>query len=410
MKIETITNVILPIAQEIGTAVIGLSTPQGFMTPQAVLFSAKDGEGKSVFKQVRLGQPCKACKMSGSLCIHEEAATAEGLSDTKRQRIQYLYGSDKYLFRREFMAETGDSGCRLFTESVLTQFASRAHVDLPTKPIDFLMMSIDPAQGGSCEWGITIAYYDVELDAQIIVLLDSRKLEGNTSPDAIKHYIASSILKVRSLCEAFAIAPIVIACEAGPTIMASNLALQVREMQNSGICRNIHVMVRCNGKPGVPKNSSNTTEIIYTSHALMDQNRVYLSKAVCTSSFDVKVDTVITKFFQQLGYINITDYVLNGEPRCKLVTDHRNNDLYMSWSMNFYWYLEFVVSTRPEEMEIKRGYLIRTRGMFVGTCPKNKLAISFGERESDPPVRENPNIRPELRAPKKRSIFSISEL
>ena len=358
IKLRTIKEAIFPVAQQDYTIFIGLTTPQGQDNEVTRLFNTKDKEGNVIITAIRIGKPCDACREKQILCTHVENATAEGLSRKKRQLFQCFYEGEMHIAMREFTGETSDDSRILFEQKWLLSLLRR-HVYPTRAPLDFLMVSIDPAQGGTCEWGFCACYYDSTRNTQVIVQLDAERIQPAT-PSNVTHWLFTSLNSLRSRHPAFSRIPIVIACESAPKAMCETIAEYVQQMNNAGNFQNVHLMTETpENRPGVLKTETNTQDMVRYTRQLLENNQVFFADTFGTSLLGQSEEDAKKHLLSQLTNFKIRFEETNrpdGVRKARMdgKTGGRNDDLAVAYIMNVYWYFMFMMSTKAEYVEIRK--------------------------------------------------------
>jgi hypothetical protein len=404
MNPNIILTVVLPIFQQEGSCVVVLSTPAGEDAPCTKLFNTKNPKtGKTIFLIVRIGKGCDACRAKKILCMHVESATGEGLSRKKREILQSFYAGDEERAMQEFQGDTAASGFHVFPASSLLELVAKDAAPI-MPPIDLILVSIDPAGGGKCEWGLCACYYDTVSKIQVVVQLDANRID-DPSPAYIRQWIYASLSHIRIIDPSFASVPIIIACESAPATISDQIAEHINTLMAEGLLQNIHMMRQIpNNRPGVPKTPQNTQDMARYSSLLIGNGQVFLSEKYCTSVLGKTREMARLEWITQLnnfkkrkipnkaGGFHIE---LNGKGGGK------NDDLGVAYVMNFYWYLEFMNSTNTDYLAIKRQSS-NWRDGHVKIDPTKFLARSSATKKRglvDIPVLPAPSSSSSLSGP-----------
>lgn len=372
MKTSTLKEGVFPVAQEENTVFIGLTTPQGLNNEMTQLLNTRDLEGNPIIPTIRVGRPCEECRQKQILCIHAENVVPTGVSRKKRARYQRFYESDPHKFMREFQGEGGDDNTILFQQDWLLHLAEKDEKPV-VGPIDFILMSIDPAQGGKCEWGACFCYYDVlDPGSQVIVQLDNFKML-DVQPATIKAWLRCSLNHVRISHEEFQNVPIVIACEAAPKIIGIQLQGYLRELIDEGHVYNVVMMNELDAKglaeAGVPKTNANTQVMIKYSQNLLETGRVYFSEAFRTAVENRSKEEAKQEYLKQMGNFRIEKRVspTTGDIVLKITGKGSgcNDDLGVAAIMNPYWYEYFYLTSNPRYTHIKQASNIWRQDRYV---------------------------------------------
>lgn len=301
---------------------------------------------------MRIGQSCDECKQKEILCVHEESASPDGLSHTKRELFQEFYKHDMALYRQEFLAEVADSGGILFQgQWMLNLILSPPHK--VKTPIDMLFVTMDPAQGGKCGWGFCACYYDVFDNKQVIVMLDEKQVIPAT-PGNIIEWLQGNIMFLRALHPAFRDIPIVIACEAAPNAISEQIADYCQTLSKSGTLRNTYVMYeQKNERPGVPKTNANTQMMVKYFQFLLEFDQVRFSEVFNTNMEGKTSHDLKQLFCKEANNFRIKVQDNNRKDgRLTVRMDGKSgndeDDMMVAVIMQYYWYYIFMNSKNYE--------------------------------------------------------------
>ena len=391
ISLTTLKNAVLPVAQQNNTVVVGLTTPKGVNNPQSRFFATmKKDKSDTIFTSVRIGKPCDDCTAKKiAPCIHEESASPAGLSRKKRDDFTQFYMDDFDGYRREFVGDSTDSARSIFNPKWLLALAQRRKMPVP-KLIDIIMVSIDPSNGGECEWGFCACYYDTVKNAQVILQVDAQRVSP-PDPSNVKNELISSIRRLRGLHENFANIPIVIACEAAPKFIAEWINEWLQLLLNEGQLTNMIMMCDTpDNRPGVLKTNSNTQDMVRYCQLLMEQNQIYFSEAFNTNVLGENKKSVLSDFYSQL--VNVKKYALesknpNVEPKYRIdgKSGGKNDDRFVAWCMNYYHYYKFMISPNEDYARV-RNLSTNWRSRFVTVTGINQYIprqkrISYHDNE-----------------------------
>jgi len=353
-----IKTIVLPVAQQQNSIIVALSTPQGTDAPSTRLFNTRrEGSDKTIFLIVRVGKPCDDCRIKRILCLHVENSTAEGLSKSKRKLFLPFYEDDKETFMREFMAETCDDSRVIFSDELLLKLFMKKPEPVPHL-VDMIIVGIDPAGGGKCEWGLCAAYFDTTKKLFVIVQLDAQRIP-NPTPSVIRHWLKESIDSIRRRHLSFAEIPIVIACESAPQLIGEQLVEHIQMLSNEGLFHNTYLMyeIAGSGRPGVPKTEQTTQDMCRYASLLLTNDQIRFSKAFGTSVLGKKPEEAKMEFSKQVRNFKrridhyrkdgSAHFVINGK------SSGMNDDLAVASLMIVYWYFIFMTSRKTEYEAIK---------------------------------------------------------
>lgn len=347
---------------------MGLTTPQGNDHAQTEKFTARDDQGNLIFKNIRLGAPCDDCKKKSLLCVHLPSATPEGLSIKKRLALQHLYAKKKHVFDREFKGQIADDSLTLFNSEWLKVLLQKNRLPV-CGPIDAIFVSIDPAQGGKCEWGLVATYYSIYEDAQVIIMLDAQRF-SQTTPGACEYWLRTALLTIRNIHPLFADIPIIVACEAAPLIIATYLNHDISRLIETKQVINTYMMAEtADGNAGVPKTAENTRQMVHYSRKLLERGRVYFSEVLATTTPNKSVNDMVLEFVEQVQNVRVRYPKGNESGRIDGKYGGKNDDLAVAWFMNFYWYIWYYISGKELYREIKAKSDPWRRKRYVGVEP-----------------------------------------
>jgi len=398
IKPEVYLHSIIPVAQGSGIVLIILTTPLGHDNETTRLFNTKDKTGKPVIRAVRIGKSCDACREAKVLCNHVENATAEGLSKRKREAFMNFYEEQKHVAMREFTGETSDDSIEIYKKEWVHRLLARKPFKTPAL-IDFILVTIDPAQEGACEWGFCACYYDVVTNTQVIIQLDGQHVD-DVSPNIIMMWLRDSINHIRRRSLSFATIPIVIACEAAPSTLSRMIQYYVELLTQERSVYNVHVMRESPGdSPGVPKTATNTRHMVEFSAHLLENDQVAFSDVFGSSLAGAAAEMALkekTKFLQQLVNVKIRrmrSTRQDGMPKLRIdgKGGGMNDDVALAWIMNYYWYLQFMNSSKTDYANIRQQFLTLHPGHVTILSRHHALKQ---KRTRDRAFEENPLIRP----------------
>ncbi len=360
IKPDVYLQSIFPVVQGKNIVLIILTTPLGQDNETTRLFNTKDDDGKPIIRAVRIGRSCDACREARTLCTHVENATGEGLSKRKRKAFMNFYADQMHVAMREYTGETSDDSVEIYKKEWIQRLLRRKPFETPAL-IDMLFVSIDPAQGGSCEWGFCACYYDVLTNMQVIVQLDGPQIDDVT-PNLLMEWLRESINHLRRRSPSFATIPIVIACEGAPIVISRQLQFYVTMLIQERSIFNVHIMREMPGDaPGVPKTAVNTRHMVEFSAHLLENDQVAFSDVFGSAISGIARDMALrekTKFLQQLVNVKIRmtpSQRQDGLPKARIdgKGGGMNDDVAVSWIMNYYWYLQFMKSSRTSYIQIR---------------------------------------------------------
>lgn len=393
---------ILPVAQGKNIVLLILTTPLGQDNETTRLFNTKF-EGKPIIRAVRIGRSCEQCREARVLCNHVENATAEGLSKRKRQAFMEFYKSQMHVAMREYTGETSDDSIEIFRKEWITQLLRRKPFKTPAL-IDFIFVSIDPAQGGDCEWGFCACYYDAHTNTQVIVQIDGQHID-DTTPNVIMDWLRTSINHIRRRAPAFATVPIVIACEANGMAMAiRNIEYYISMLIQERSISNVHMLRESpQDRPGVLKTSANTRMMVNYSAQLLENGQVAFADVFGSALSGVAQEIALrekTKFLQQLVNVKVR-FVPSGRqdgiPKARIdgKAGGANDDIAVAWFMSYYWYLQFVnspksdyIAIRNQSLTVNQGY-VKILSKYHTQKEKRARQLTYIDHPEERPVVEN---------------------
>lgn len=298
---------------------------------------------------------------------------------------------------REYTGETSDDSMVIFKNEWVERLLHRKPYKTPPI-IDFLFVTIDPAQGGTCEWGFCACYYDPFTNTQVIVQIDGQHVDEVT-PNVIMEWLRLSINHLRRRSPSFATIPIVIACEAAPTTLSTQIAQFVVLLIQERSISNVFVMRESPGdRPGVVKTAANTQHMVARSSQLLQNGQVAFADVFGSALTGIADEIALqekTKFLQQLVNVKIRfvpSSRQDGLPKMRIdgKGGGANDDVAVAWIMNYYWYIQFVHSPKDDYISIRNQSLIASQGYV-------KLLSDYQERRVKRLRQLEYDDRPELR-------------
>ncbi len=349
VKTDVYLQTLFPVCQQKGTILIILTTPLGLDNETSRLFDTRNALGEHIIKTVRIGASCEACRKARVLCTHNENAKGEGLSSKKRAAFMPFYESQMHVAMREFTGEPGDAGRIMFKNEWLLELSARKEHPI-NNVAGFILVGIDPAQGGGCEWGLCACYFDHIANVQVIIHMDACRLD-DVSNTGIMLFLKASIDSIRYKCSYFQKIPILIACEAAPCVIAENIASILDGLLKKNEMYNVHMMHELpNNRPGVPKTHENTQRMVAYGQTLLENNQVVFSELFGTNTPTASgndEECIKAKFIKQLHNVQrkpkatvrkdgVITYRLDGK------SGGINDDLFVAWCMLLWWYFSIM--------------------------------------------------------------------
>lgn len=364
VEVKSYREVLLPVAQGSGIIIIGLTTPLGQDNPTTRFFDTKDDSQQTIWRQIRIGQPCQSCKEKKVLCHHNENATGTGLSKRKRRQYMHFYADVMHIAMREYQGTPGEGGERIFTKESLESLIRRnPHPIGISAQTSFVVLSIDPAQGGKCAWGLCACYYDTAANLQVILHLDAVHLDVS-SPDHFNEHIRLTILSIRNRHRCLEQVPIVIACESAPKIVCLQLALYIQMIETDHHIQGVYLMYEMgNDSAGVPKTNLNTQQMVAYTQLLLENDQVAFSDKFDTRTPNMHIDRCVSIKQQLVAQLNnfqrreIASIRLDGIPHYRIdgKAGSQDDDLGVAYIMNVQWYITIVSSLGQKYHHVTGG-------------------------------------------------------
>ena len=277
----------------------------------------------------------------------------------------HFYADVMHIAMREYQGTPGESGSRLFNKKHLTSMVARAAHPISVAA-SFILLSIDPAQGGSCAWGLCACYYDVVSNLQVILHLDAVRLDDVT-PEGIKNQIYLTILSLRNRNSRIATIPILIACEAAPKVISTQIAWFITMLEEEELISDVYTMreIGSSGDAGVPKTNANTQQMVAYTQLLLDHEQVAFSVHFGTltdfpnSSVDARTAikhlliSQLNNFQKREIFAERTDVT----PRYRIdgKSGNQDDDLAVAYVMNVHWYLTAIMSVGQKYHHVTGG-------------------------------------------------------
>ena len=276
-----------------------------------------------------------------------------------------FYAGLEHVAMREYQGTPGEAGDRLFDKARLEAIFRREPHPISVAA-SFILLSIDPAQGGKCAWGLCACYYDTVANLQVILHLDAIRLD-DLSPEGIKNQIYLTILSLRNRHQRISVAPILVACEAAPKVISTQIAWFIRMLEEEGRISGVHTMheLGAAGDAGVPKTNANTQQMVAYTQLLIDHEQVVFSEKFGTlTSFPgstVEPTTAIKHLLvSQLNNFQkreIPTERTDVAPRFRIdgKAGSQDDDLAVAYIMNVHWYLTAIMSVGQKYHHVTGG-------------------------------------------------------
>jgi hypothetical protein len=342
-------QVIVPVLKQSGTVFIGLTTPENMNAPIMQIYNTRDENGDFIIPSIRIGQICAECQRLSRICTHEDNALAAGSSHSKTAKYQRLY-TNQALFMQEMFGQASRSGMDYFQAAWLANLLEKPPVDLRVSPgvsmLDMIMITIDPAMGGSCEWGLCACIYNVFDQTQNIIQLEKVKIDF-VSEANVKAWLSKILTSIRLRYEYL---PIVIACESGPLGSAIQVSSCIFQLIQEGRAHRCYMMYGNTGKPAIVKTPEITDEMASTTRQLLENNKVNFTKDFCTCSEGHTSESMKQQYASQLlNFIsNEEKKQQDGSVKTKLHGKAAgNDDLAVAIIMSYRNYVVFKTSADP---------------------------------------------------------------
>lgn len=403
IKPNTLFTVIFPVLQQTNTCLICTTTPGKPEHALTKIIDTRDDDGEFIFNTVRIGKPCDACEKEKVLCTHAANTQPEGTSRAKRSRYMKFYENGlEDLAMQEYMGVFMNKNTRIFEQPWIEALRNRKRVKLK-EDVPFLMMTMDPAQGGANEWATMVFYYDKRKGRMVILFMDAARTEPNAG--SIKNRLEKIIQTVRDIQTddnktPFKYIPIVIACESAPKLFSGFIAeaVAIISKKNPGLAGSICVMSETSdNRAGVYKNALNTREMAHMAGEIMRNNLVYISDKFRTLDLVISEKNMLDKFYNTLPFMERKQIMkLDGSSKAVITGKGPgcpNDDITVAFMMGPYWYDAFMVSNKPEYQKYKSMVVDST---FKFDIPKH----------CDEPFYAG-KAEIELLAPRKRARFEI---
>lgn len=166
-------QVIAPILQLVGTALICLSSPKGTGNYYSQLLTLKDSDGVPLFKRVECVNICKECQ----LLDHEEALkcehvpqTAHWLSQARTKKLMGLYAGAGATAMQEYGGIIVSDYTPVYAKDDIIKLFSLPRYITTSIP-DIIFTAFDPAGGGLSHVGICSLFFTKNLDVVVSFIL-----------------------------------------------------------------------------------------------------------------------------------------------------------------------------------------------------------------------------------------------
>ena len=157
----TMDTIVVPMLLMKNTTVLAISTVLGSDNAYSQLMERADPRtGKPYFQQVRVNLKCTdpSCAAGGDLCWHNAHLIPTWHTIAMHNAARNLLVGSPAVRDRELMGQVADEGVRMFKSELLDLAFAPAH-DPATGPMKFLVVSVDPNNGGTSEYALVTAAY-----------------------------------------------------------------------------------------------------------------------------------------------------------------------------------------------------------------------------------------------------------
>jgi hypothetical protein len=148
---ELFQTIIVPLLGVGGTAVLGISTPQGEDNYYSELVDLVDiYDNKPIFKTIHVRQACQACIDNdiADKCKHLRDQLPSWKPIGNQDKVEAIMGAaNKDTFIRENQGVIKGSSSCVFRKKTIEKFASRPFYEFTRKP-SIIYIGIDPSGGG----------------------------------------------------------------------------------------------------------------------------------------------------------------------------------------------------------------------------------------------------------------------
>jgi hypothetical protein len=137
----------VPLLEVKSTALVCISTPLSESNHYSELCNTKDSKGNDVFRTIRVGLVCDACREAGlaTTCTHRAADVPNWKSDEGREVVNALYGDRTTLLLRESLGVVCEDANTVFPVAHVSALYARPPVALDGSRVENIFVACDPS-------------------------------------------------------------------------------------------------------------------------------------------------------------------------------------------------------------------------------------------------------------------------
>ena len=173
MDLGVFYEVIVPLLEVRGTALICISTPLGKWNFYSELTESKDEDGEYLFNVIKVGMVCDRCRGTDKEkdCNHPVPDRPAWKDEDAHETVKAIYGSERMTYlRREIMGVADDDESMAFKSDQLQRFYSKLPYPEPHVHVPELFVAIDPNGGGKSGTGSETAIVSFFYDGPNIIV------------------------------------------------------------------------------------------------------------------------------------------------------------------------------------------------------------------------------------------------
>ena len=136
-------EVIVPLLEVKSTALVCISTPLSESNHYSELCNTKNKKGEDVFRTIRVGLVCDACREAGlaATCTHRAADVPTWKSDEGREVVNALYGDRTTLLMRESLGMVCEDANTVFPVAHVNAMFARPPVALDGSRVENIFIA-----------------------------------------------------------------------------------------------------------------------------------------------------------------------------------------------------------------------------------------------------------------------------
>ena len=163
MDLGVFYEVIMPLLEMEGAALICISTTLGEYNFYSQLTELRDGEGKKIMNVIHIELVCDECKKKKGVinCPHNAHKTPKWKSGSRRKKIRWMYVGREAMFERESLGRSSNDENLAFEPHHVKDFNNREPFKPnPNSPPKYVYIACDPNAGGPSHMAIVSGFFE----------------------------------------------------------------------------------------------------------------------------------------------------------------------------------------------------------------------------------------------------------